>query len=145
MRRPQFLSQGRIALGGLRGKMKQGFEPEVARIQYLLALFHEPYRQQPLGERAAGAQLGGDARQQHRLTSSARRDEQRVLARRRIEVVAQNFEYESQLAFPDHELADHLLIGLERPRIELADRPFGVLGHLNPSPRANRRFSSGTW
>ena len=147
VRRAQFLSQGRIALGNLRCKMKQGFEPEVARIHDLLALFHEPHRQQPLGERAAGAQLGRDPRQKHRLTASARRDEQRVLARRRIEIVGQNFEYECQLAFPDHELADHFRVGLERPGIELANRPLGWLVHYHPGkapPLTARPFDAFT-
>ena len=68
-----------------------------------------------------------------------------MLTRRRIEIVVQNFEYDSQFAFPDHELADHFRVGLERPRIELADRPLGWLVHELPTLGANGRFWSGTW
>ena len=80
---------------------------------------------QRFGKRGGGAQFRGDARQQHRFPPATRGDNQDVLARRRIDVPAENLKHDAKLAVPHHELRDHLLVGLEGPRIELANLALG--------------------
>ena len=92
------------------GEVEQRFDPEVGQREDLLALFHEPDRKQMLGEIGVGSQLRADAGQQHGFPSPARRDDQHVLARRRIEISAYDLQHEVELALSDHELSDHLVI-----------------------------------
>ena len=125
MRRPQFPRELGMACGAFPGEMEQRFEPEIGQIEDLLALLHEPDRQQRFGKDGVGAQFRGDARQQHGFPPATRGDNQDVLARRRIDVTAENLKHDAKLAVPYHELRDHLLVGLEGPRIELANLALG--------------------
>ena len=59
----------------LPGEVEQRLKPEVAHIEYFLALFHEPDRQELFGEVAVSAQLSSNASQQHGLSPTTGRDE----------------------------------------------------------------------
>ena len=94
VRRQEFPGELRIA-GRVRvGEVEQRFEPEVGEGGDLLALFHEPHGKQTLGECVVGPELCGDAGQQHGLSSTARPDDQHVLARRRIGIAADDLQHE---------------------------------------------------
>ena len=121
VRIPELLRSFRIGLANLPCEVEQRFEPEVAQIEDLLALLHEPDRQQLFRELPVGAQLRSNARQQHGFSASARRHEQDVLARWRSDVSTEDFEHDAEFVLSDHELPDQFFIGLKRPGIELAD------------------------
>ena len=129
LRGGQFPRQVGVGLGGFPREVEQRLQPEVAHVEDFLAFFHEPDRQQPFGQCGVRAHLRGDARQQHGLAAATGGDEQDMLARRRIEVVAHDVQHEAEFALPDDELPDHFVIGLERARIELAKRRFVRLVH----------------
>ena len=127
------------------GEVEQRFEPEVGEGGDLLALFHEPHGKQTLREGVVGPQLRADPSQQHGFSSTARPDDQHVLARRRIGIAAYDLQHEVELSLPDHELSDDLVIRLERARIELADRPIECVVHRSPLGHGRpRRSSRGT-
>ena len=69
-----------IVFSALSRQVEQRFEPEVGQGKYLLALFHELDRQEPLRQCAVGAQLSGGAGEQHGLPATARGDDQDMLA-----------------------------------------------------------------
>ena len=92
------------------GEVEQRFDPEVGQREDLLALFHEPDGKQTPGEIVVGSQLRTDAGQQHGFSSPARRDDQHMLARRRIKISAYDLQHEIELVLSDHELSDHLFI-----------------------------------
>ena len=125
---------------GLSRQVKQRFEPEVGETEDLVTFLHEPHRQQAPGEHLVGSEFSGGARQQHGLASAARRDDQDMLAGRRVDVSPEDLEHPLELAVPDDELFDHLAVGLEQPGIELAERP-GVRGSHGRPPRS----ASGIW
>ena len=60
------------------------------------------------GKRAVQPKFRADSGQQHRLSSTARPNDQHVLAGRRIDIAPKNLQYKLEFAFPDHELPDHL-------------------------------------
>ena len=110
VRLEKFPGELRLAGRVRMGEVEQRFEPEVGQCGNLMALFHEPDRKQMLGECVVGPQLRADAGQQHGFSSTAWRDDQHVLARRRIDIAAYDLQYEVELQLPDHELSDHLVI-----------------------------------
>ncbi len=71
----QFAREIRVAHPTLSGEVEQRLKPEVAKVEYLMALFREPDRQELIGEVAVGAQLGSNAGQQHGLSPTAGSDE----------------------------------------------------------------------
>ena len=129
MRVAQFPRQFGVARASLAGEVEQRLQPEIGEGEYLVALLHEPNGQDSARQRVVGSQFGGGARQQHRLPPPARRDDQDVLARRRIEVIPNSFENDVEFMAPDCELRDHVLVGLEKAGIELADRGGARSGH----------------
>ena len=56
------------------------------------------------------------------FSTAAGGNNQNVLAGRRFDVPAQDLKHDVEFMLPDHELRSDLVIGLERPWIELADR-----------------------
>ena len=143
---PELFRTFGIALANLPCEVEQRFEPEVAHVEDFLAFFHEPDRQQPFGELLVGAQLRGNARQQHGFPAPARRHEQDVLARRRPDVSTEDFEHDAELASSDRELPDHFIIGLEDSRVEFAERRFRRYVHrTTPRPGSEKRLSRDVW
>ena len=92
------------------GQMEHGLQPEVGETEDLLALFHEPDRQQRPGEVLVAAQLGRDPRKQHRLAASARPDHENVLARGGPDVAPQVIEQEAEFVMADYELPPDLVV-----------------------------------
>ena len=80
VRREEFLGELRIVSRVRMGEVEQRFEPEVGQCEDLLALFREPHRKQTLGKCGIGSQFRADAGQQHGFSSTARCDDQHVLA-----------------------------------------------------------------
>ena len=134
--------------GGVRGdlvrEIEQRFEPEVGKGKDLMAFLHEPYRQEAPGAFLMGPEFGGEARQQHGLAAAARRDDQDVLARRRVEVFLQDPERGLQLDVPDRVLRDHLAVGLKKSGVEFADRRRLQFVHRESFETA-LRFARGAW
>ena len=139
----QFARQVRIRTGDLLGEVEQRFQPEIGEAEDFMALLHEPHGQQVRGKLLVDPELGGGAREQHGLAPVARRDDQNVLAGRRLDVSPEDIEHGVELVVADHELFDHVAVGLEQPRIELADGRDGRFGHRASLPRLTIRSASG--
>ena len=125
----QLPGQPGVVLVDLVGQMEHGLQPEVGETEDLLALFHEPDRQQRRGEVLVAAQFGRDPREQHRLAAPARSDHQDVLARGGPDAAPEVIEQEAEFVMADHELLPDLLVRLEQAGVELADGGGGVGGH----------------
>ena len=90
-----------------------------------------------------GSQFRGDARQQHGLPPAARAHDERVLAGRRVDVLAENLQDRLQFPRPHYELVDDVLVRLEDARIEFSDGALRWLGHgVSPSRKPIARFSA---
>ena len=141
----QFARQVRIRTGDLPGEMEQRFQPEIGEVENFMALLHEPHGQQARGKLLVGPELGGGAREQHGLAPAARCDDQNVLAGRRLDVSPEDVEHGVELVVADHELFDHVTVGLEQPWIELADGRDGWFVHRASLPRLTIRSARGAW
>ena len=125
----QFPGELGVVLIDFVGQVEHRLQPEVGETENLLALFHEPYRQQRSGEVPVTAQFGGDPDKKHGLPPSSRADYEDVLAGGRRDVVPQLLQQKIQLVTANHELLLDLFIRLEQPGVELADGGAGLVAH----------------
>ena len=135
----QFPGDMGMRVGDLPREVEERFQPEIPQVEDLMAFFHEPDRQQLPGEFFIGAYLRSSASQQHGLAPPAGTDEQDVLTRRPSNVPAKRLQHDSEFVLPYHELPDYLVVGLERSRVELADRRLRRFVHRTP-PRFGSEF-----
>ena len=133
-----------MLLAALIRQIHQGLQPEISDVEDLQALLHKANRQQGTAEFRDGAQLRGDAREQHGLPPAPPAHDERVLAGWGTDVLAEYLQDGLQLPRPNHELVDDLLVRLEDTRVELPDDALRRRAHeasfsLKPMVRSSNK------